>query len=160
MFANLKAMIVVLGTAILVFAINVDTGGVINLASKGGTNAIHGSAYEFLRNRALNAANFFANKAGAGKAAFAGVMALMGALAAEGGAGNPASVVAALVGKPPHVLSELEAIVGPLHRDPAKWGDAVGPLYGVSHEPAFSPAELAEFRRKAGQEALAAARRS
>ena len=46
------------------------TGGVINLASKAGSNVIHGSAYEFLRNRALNAANFFANKAGAGKAAF------------------------------------------------------------------------------------------
>jgi hypothetical protein len=46
------------------------TGGVINLASKTGTNEFHGSAYEFLRNRALNAANFFANKTGAGKAAF------------------------------------------------------------------------------------------
>jgi hypothetical protein len=46
------------------------TGGVINLASKSGTNVFHGSAYEFLRNRSLNAANFFANKAGAGKAAF------------------------------------------------------------------------------------------
>jgi hypothetical protein len=76
------------------------------------------------------------------KAAFAGVMALMVALAAEGGAGNPASVVAALAGKPPHVLSELEAIVGPLHRDPAKWGDAVGPLYRVSHEPAFARATV------------------
>ena len=46
------------------------TGGVINLASKSGTNQFHGSAYEFLRNRSLNAANFFANKTGAGKAAF------------------------------------------------------------------------------------------
>lgn len=46
------------------------TGGVINLASKSGTNAFHGSAYEFLRNRSLNAANFFANKTGAGKAPF------------------------------------------------------------------------------------------
>jgi hypothetical protein len=46
------------------------TGGVINLASKAGSNQFHGSAYEFLRNKQLNAANFFANKAGAGKAAF------------------------------------------------------------------------------------------
>ncbi len=46
------------------------TGGVINLASKSGSNAFHGSAYEFLRNKQLNAANFFANKSGAGKAAF------------------------------------------------------------------------------------------
>ncbi len=46
------------------------TGGVINLASKAGSNVFHGSAYEFLRNRSLNAANFFANRTGAGKAAF------------------------------------------------------------------------------------------
>jgi hypothetical protein len=46
------------------------TGGVINLASRSGTNEFHGTAYEFLRNKALNAANFFANKTGAGKAAF------------------------------------------------------------------------------------------
>jgi hypothetical protein len=46
------------------------TGGVINLASKSGTNELHGSAYEFLRNRSLNAANFFANRTGAGKAPF------------------------------------------------------------------------------------------
>ena len=46
------------------------TGGVINLASKSGTNDFHGSAYEFLRNRVLNSANFFANRTGAGKAAF------------------------------------------------------------------------------------------
>jgi hypothetical protein len=42
--------------------------------------------------------------------------------------GKPAEVVAALAEKPPRVLSELEAIVGPLHRDPAKWEDAIGPL--------------------------------
>ncbi|MBV8904072.1 MAG: carboxypeptidase regulatory-like domain-containing protein, partial [Acidobacteriia bacterium] len=46
------------------------TGGVINLASKSGTNDFHGAAYEFLRNKRLNAANFFANSSGAGKAAF------------------------------------------------------------------------------------------
>jgi hypothetical protein len=46
------------------------TGGVINLASKSGTNQFHGSAYEFFRNRALNAGTFFANKTGAGKPAF------------------------------------------------------------------------------------------
>ncbi|HLX44251.1 MAG TPA: carboxypeptidase-like regulatory domain-containing protein, partial [Bryobacteraceae bacterium] len=46
------------------------TGGVINLTSKSGTNSLHGSAYEFLRNRALNAASFFANASGSGKAAF------------------------------------------------------------------------------------------
>ena len=46
------------------------TGGVINLTSKSGTNDFHGDAYEFLRNRELNAANFFANKTGAGRAPF------------------------------------------------------------------------------------------
>jgi hypothetical protein len=46
------------------------TGGVINLTSKSGTNSLHGSAYEFLRNRALNAASFFANASRSGKAAF------------------------------------------------------------------------------------------
>jgi len=46
------------------------TGGVVNIASKGGTNDFHGSAYEFLRNRELNATNFFANRAGVGKAPF------------------------------------------------------------------------------------------
>ena len=46
------------------------TGGVINLTSKSGTNEFHGSLYEFLRNKQLNAANFFANKSGAGRAPF------------------------------------------------------------------------------------------
>jgi hypothetical protein len=35
-------------------------GGVVNLTTKSGTNAIHGSAFEFFRNEALNARNFFA----------------------------------------------------------------------------------------------------
>ncbi|MBV8810799.1 MAG: hypothetical protein JO033_19195 [Acidobacteriaceae bacterium] len=46
------------------------TGGVINLTSKSGTNDFHGSAYEFLRNKVLNATNFFANQSGAGRAPF------------------------------------------------------------------------------------------
>ncbi|MEN6535888.1 MAG: TonB-dependent receptor [Bryobacteraceae bacterium] len=39
-------------------------GGVINLISKSGTNTFHGSVYEFLRNRDLNANSYFYNKAG------------------------------------------------------------------------------------------------
>ena len=35
-------------------------GGVINLTTKSGTNQLHGSLYEFLRNEALNARNLFA----------------------------------------------------------------------------------------------------
>ncbi len=35
-------------------------GGVINLASKSGSNVFHGSAYEYLRNTAFNANNYFA----------------------------------------------------------------------------------------------------
>jgi Carboxypeptidase regulatory-like domain len=46
------------------------TGGVINMASRAGTNDFHGGVYEFLRNKQLNAANFFANKSGAGRAPF------------------------------------------------------------------------------------------
>lgn len=37
-------------------------GGVVNIVSKSGTNEWHGSAYNFHRNRALNAANFFFNR--------------------------------------------------------------------------------------------------
>ncbi len=35
-------------------------GGVVNVVTKSGTNEIHGSAFEFLRNGKLNARNFFA----------------------------------------------------------------------------------------------------
>lgn len=36
-------------------------GGVVNLTTKSGTNALHGSGFEFLRNEALNARNYFAS---------------------------------------------------------------------------------------------------
>jgi hypothetical protein len=39
-------------------------GGVINLSTKAGTNSFHGSAYEFIRNKVLNANDFFANRGG------------------------------------------------------------------------------------------------
>jgi len=37
-------------------------GGVINVATKSGTNAFHGSIFEFVRNFKLNAANFFSGR--------------------------------------------------------------------------------------------------
>jgi hypothetical protein len=39
-------------------------GGVVNMTTKSGTNAFHGSLYEYLRNRSLNANDFFNNRAG------------------------------------------------------------------------------------------------
>jgi Carboxypeptidase regulatory-like domain/TonB dependent receptor len=39
-------------------------GGVVNLSTKGGTNYLHGEAYEYLRNRIFNANDFFLNAAG------------------------------------------------------------------------------------------------
>jgi hypothetical protein len=39
-------------------------GGIVNMSTKSGVNAIHGSAYEFLRNQDLNANTFFNNKNG------------------------------------------------------------------------------------------------
>ena len=41
-----------------------SSGGVMNFVSKSGTNAFHGSAYEFLRNNKMDANNFFNNRAG------------------------------------------------------------------------------------------------
>jgi hypothetical protein len=38
--------------------------GIITIVTKSGTNQIHGSAYEFLRNSAMDSNNFFANRAG------------------------------------------------------------------------------------------------
>jgi hypothetical protein len=39
-------------------------GGVISVAIKSGTNTVHGSGFEFLRNEKLDANDFFANRAG------------------------------------------------------------------------------------------------
>jgi hypothetical protein len=46
------------------------SGGVINAITKSGTNQFHGGVYEFLRNDALDAANFFENASGLPKASF------------------------------------------------------------------------------------------
>ena len=40
------------------------SGGVINLTSKSGGNQFHGSLYEFVRNKVLNANNYFSNATG------------------------------------------------------------------------------------------------
>jgi len=45
-------------------------GGVINLVSKSGSNEFHGSAYEFLRNKVLNANTFFNNSSGKPRPSF------------------------------------------------------------------------------------------
>jgi hypothetical protein len=45
-------------------------GGVINLVTKSGTNRYHATAFEFLRNSALDANNFFSNRAHLAKSGF------------------------------------------------------------------------------------------
>jgi hypothetical protein len=45
-------------------------GGVVNISTKSGTNTIHGTAYEYLRNQDLNANTFFNNKAGLKRAVY------------------------------------------------------------------------------------------
>ena len=45
-------------------------GGVINLTTKSGTNTFHGSAYEFLRSKVLNANDFFNNASGISRPPF------------------------------------------------------------------------------------------
>jgi len=42
-------------------------GGVINFTSKSGTNRFHGAAYEYLRNKSLDANDYFSNLAGLGR---------------------------------------------------------------------------------------------
>ena len=43
-------------------------GGVVSMTTKSGTNAFHGSAYEYFRNAVLNANDFFSNRAGSPRA--------------------------------------------------------------------------------------------
>ena len=45
-------------------------GAVVNFSIKSGTNELHGSLYEYLRNTLLNANNFFQNEAGAARPVF------------------------------------------------------------------------------------------
>ena len=47
-----------------------NPGGQVNVVTKSGGNAFHGAAYEFLRNNALDANNFFSNRAGQKKPPF------------------------------------------------------------------------------------------
>lgn len=45
-------------------------GGLVTLVTKSGTNEFHGSVFEFLRNSAMDANNFFSNRTGAKLASF------------------------------------------------------------------------------------------
>ena len=47
-----------------------SSGGVVTLITKSGSNAFHGSAYEFLRNKVLNANTYFGNEFGEPRPAF------------------------------------------------------------------------------------------
>src|SRR5690606_6743013 len=46
------------------------TGGVVNMASRSGTNAFHGGLFEYYRNRELNSNTFFGERAGLDKPPF------------------------------------------------------------------------------------------
>jgi hypothetical protein len=46
------------------------SGGVINMVTKSGQNTLHGAAYEYLRNKVLDANDFFLNKAGQSRPPF------------------------------------------------------------------------------------------
>lgn len=45
-------------------------GGIVTIVTKSGTNELHGTAYEFLRNSAFDANNVFNNRAGVARAPF------------------------------------------------------------------------------------------
>jgi hypothetical protein len=45
-------------------------GGVINMSTKSGTNKVHGSLYEYLRNKVLDANDYFSNESGIPRAPF------------------------------------------------------------------------------------------
>jgi outer membrane receptor protein involved in Fe transport len=47
-----------------------SAGGIISATTKSGTNSLHGSAWEFLRNEKLDANNFFSNAGGVPRQAF------------------------------------------------------------------------------------------
>lgn len=56
---------------------------------------------------------------------------------------EPESVVSALLDHPPRLLSELEAVIGPLQRDRDQWEQAVGPI--TRAHPSLAVAEATVF---------------